>query len=293
MRFARYAVVLFFASAVAAAAGAARERGAEADWKRAFGRVYRLVPGQAVKRVAPPYIPERFAFCSEGHLNQGKDAPTHLVLHAVAGGDVCGWGHSFADKLALRQVLGFALQMKKYEIDGPADLLSLDLMGDWVVDPDAPRERQLADVTWIVLAAHRRLVRFERREVEREVIVARGRFAFTPLPNARQPRFVYLFTGLLDPAGPSPEEGDAAAFFRALGGYAGLAVVDETQAPNTASLEWSGRISANVADRKPAPQRDTGLRELLDNVSRQTGLTFEKGRRKIPVWIAVEGPAAG
>ena len=267
----------------------------EPDWKAGFDRVYRLEPGRVVKRVPPPFVPQRTAMCVANHHLQGKDAPTYMLLHGTPGGEVRGWGFAYGGdgKLPLKQVLSFAFDLRGHQFEGPDDLLALDLIGDWVLDPDAPLPAQLAAVTGIIREAHGRLVRFERRQLEREVIVAGGRFAFSPLPELREPKLLHLFTGTIDPARGGQKTGSLAEFFQTLEAYAGQPVIDETAGGAPAEFLWVAQNSAYLADKPRGPERERSRRELLDHVARQTGLTFKVVRRPVPVWVVVEGPAAG
>jgi hypothetical protein len=187
--------------------------------------------------------------------------------------------------------------MSPQEIEGPDALLSLDLSGDWVIDPDAPLADKLRGLTPVIQEAHGRLVRFERRNVERDVFVASGHFALRSLPDVRDPSSidptVFLFAGLRDPARGGQTSGSPREFFQALGRCVGKPFVDETEGPRPADIKWVPQISAEVARQDPGPMREENLRTLLDNVSLQTGLKFEPARRKVPAWVAVEGPAAG
>ena len=267
---------------------------AEADWKPAFERVYRPAPGEAVKRVPPPWIPERLSFCRAHNHVDGNQGPAYMILHATPDGGVRAWGHAFGGdgKLPLRHVLSFPLQMKPYEFDGPAELLAIDLPGDWVLRPEATRAEQLAAMTGIIRGATGRLVRFEQRQLEREVIVATGKFAFNRLPDVRHDS-VYLYVDRIDPARGGAKTGDLGEFFTTLGMYAHHAVVDDTEVPKPKQFEWVAQNSAYLDSLPAGTARRTRLLALLDNLSKQTGLKFEVGRRKIPVWMVEEGPAAG
>ena len=273
----------------------ARDSSEQQDWEAGFERVYRLEPGRVVKRVPPPFIPERHALCVAHNHLQGKDDPAYMIFHATPGGPVRDSGNAYGGdgKLPLRQVLEFPFGMASYQFEGPDELLSLDLMGDWVIDPDAPPAAKLAAVTGIIREAHGRLVRFELRQLEREVIVATGRFFLTPLPELREPKLLHLFTGFIDPARGGQKTGTLDDFFQNLAGYAGQAVVDETTGARPKELTWVLQNSAYLANKPAGPGRERIRQELLDNVSKQTGLKLQVTRRKVPVWVAVEGPEAG
>jgi len=273
----------------------AKDNPDQPDWKAEFERVYRLEPGRVVKRVPPPFIPERHALCVAHNHVQGKDHPDYMVFHGTTAGDVRDWVNVYGGdrKLPLRDILSIGLEIPGHRFQGPDELLSLDLMGDWVVDPDAPLPAKLAAMTGIIREAHGRLVRFERRQPEREVIVATGQFKFNPLPDLREPKLLHLFTGFIDPARGGQKTGTMEGFFQTLETFAGQAVVDETTGARPKEFTWVAQTSAYLADKPAGPGRERSRQELLGNVSKQTGMRFQVARRKVPVWVVVEGPAAG
>ncbi len=69
------------------------------------------------------------------------------------------------------------LGVERYECDGPAELLGLQLGGDWIVRPAATVEQKLGAFEKILERELGRRIRFQRQSVDREVIVVRGRIA--------------------------------------------------------------------------------------------------------------------
>jgi hypothetical protein len=131
--------------------------------------------------------------------------------------------------------------------------------------------------------------------VDRDVVVATGKYHFTPIDGAYNRSSVHLFVGTLDPdEGSGGGSGDLPEFLRMIGDRTGVPVIDKTDGPPpTERISW-GHHRTSYLTREPAgPARDTKLAKLLDTVSKQTGLRFERARRKVPVWVLTEGPAAG
>jgi hypothetical protein len=268
------------------------------EWKQTFEKAYALGDNQVLKRVPPPHIPERLTYYRVEHNGQAQaiaEPPDSFVFFVEPDGKFHNWGLSFTGgKVPLKHVLTFPLLMQSYEFEGPENLLSIDLIGDWVVRPQATREQKLAALSRVIKEASGRLVTFEKRDVERDVIVAKGRFAFKPLPEPAGGRSVVMY---IDPFKPNDGggggSGDLARFLATLGTRVRNRVIDETDGPLPANFQWEHQQSSYLSRDPAGPERDAKLRALLDNVSKQTGLTFETARRKVPVWFLTEGPAAG
>ena len=268
------------------------------EWKKTFEQAYRLEDGQVLRRIAPPHIPERLTYYRLEHAGQAKhiaEPPDSFVFFVEPDGRFHNWGMSFSNgNIPLRQVLTFALQMETYEFEGPKELLDLNLVGDYVVRPQAPAEQKFAALTRIVREGTGRQVSFEKREVEREVIVASGQYLYKPLDGNPANRNVYMYAGPFKPNdGGGGGSGDLTRFLETLGTRVKSRVIDETNGPKPAPFQWEHQSSAYLSREQPGPERDRTLRSLLDNVEKQTGLKLETARRKVPVWLVTEGPAAG
>jgi hypothetical protein len=113
--------------------------------------------------------------------------------------------------------------------------------------------------------------RYERKEVEREVIVARG----TWTPPADGTLDLFARERAVD---RGTVEGDRAAFLRALAELADAPVIDESKSSG-AQLKWS------YHDVRPGEAVGPDVVEpLLMNVARQTGLELVWEKRLVGVW---------
>jgi hypothetical protein len=264
-----------------------------------FEKVYRLEKGQVLKRIAPPFIPEREVYYLVEHETQSRHIrtpPDYFTFHFTEEKGLRNWGLGFGNGTrTVASVLENTLGMKSYQYEGPRALLSLDLAGDWVIRPDAPESEKLVALGRIASEAHGRLLHFQSREVERDVIVATGRFEVRPLDGAADKGSVHLFVGKPDSnSGGGGGSGDLPSFLQTLGTRVGVAVIDQTQAPPPMErISWRHDPSAYLTRDPPGPAKDGKVTELLDTLSKQTGLKFERARRKVPVWVVSEGPVAG
>ena len=287
-----FALVL---SCVTAGALAAADDAATAakPYQAELERVYGLGKGQVIKHVARPFIPERMEWYRAENRTQAEAIPRGPDYIAFDWDEknrlrsrAMGFGFQ---KLPLRNVLDSVVGLKTYEYEGPADLLSLDFAGDWVVRPEADTGEKLLALSRMVKQAYGRDVRFEKRELPREVIVAGGKWEFKPLQGTYNDKWVHLFVEEPDKSeGAGGGSGDLTAFLKMLGDRTGSRVVDEVEGERPKMFTWGHHNSSRLHNQPAGPERLEKLMKLLDVVSKQTGLTLEPARRNVPVWVLVE-----
>src|SRR5436305_7881572 len=78
--------------------------------------------------------------------------------------------------LRLKDVLGLVAGLRPHESDGPAELLNLEVPGDWVYRDGTPKSSVLKALAAILRDELKQAVRFEPREAEQDVLVVRGRW---------------------------------------------------------------------------------------------------------------------
>ncbi|HZN67205.1 MAG TPA: hypothetical protein VFB66_18090, partial [Tepidisphaeraceae bacterium] len=123
-----------------------------------FDKVYRLEKAQVLKRIPPPFIPEREIYYLVEHEHQARHIrtpPVYFTFHFAEEKGLRNWGLGFGNGTrTLASVLENTLGMKSYQYEGPRALLSLDLPGDWVVRPVAPESEKLVALGRIASEAH-------------------------------------------------------------------------------------------------------------------------------------------
>jgi hypothetical protein len=271
------------------------------DWRAKFDLVYRLDEGQILKRIPPPFTPERQRFYTSENETQASlisDAPDQFVFHWDGG--LQRWGYSFGDKGSLGSTLSFVLGLKSYEYEGPEDLLKLELPGDWIIRNEAAIESKLQALEQLLAAELGRHIRFEKRSVEQEVIVATGRYEFHPLPEASRNDRVIMCT---DPADHAEREGGGGgtaasvpAFLKAVGNRVGMPVVDQTEPAGPVQIGYNHHSSSYLTRVKDPTEKANKLKILLESLSKQTNLQFQVERRPAEKWFVVEdkpAPAGG
>ena len=148
----------------------------------------------------------------------------------------------------------------------------------------APRDERVKAVQEILRRQlNKPALRIERRQVEREVVVARGRLALAPAVAAGGNKIRIAAGEELGEVGHG--SGQLKLFLERLGDLAGRPVIDETQSGGQ-HVSWTLDESASEPADDPAK-----VRELLVNVSRQTGLRLETARRPVTVYVLESEPA--
>lgn len=196
--------------------------------------------------------------------------------------------------LTLASVLEFIVGLERYEIEGPAELLSRDVPGDWTVRDVATTARRMAALQDVLRDELKLPVRFTQREVEREVIVASGRYEFLPLPGVRDREHIILAVEEApDTSMGGTGSGSLGDLLRWLGGRLNRHVIDETDGAKGQKLRWRDHLVSHTLDfanRTEAGQQK--LDRLLFNLNQQTALRFTVEPRNVKVWF-VEQSADG
>lgn len=247
-----------------------------ADWRTRFEKAYSLAPGQSLKFMPAPFIPERqFALDQADPQRNFIDRNQRGMVVFRSDGQQVSWNRWSGEKPTIENVLRFVAGIPRYhqQIEEPAAIGLL--VGDWVIRPEATQEQLIADLA-TVLKQRGLPIKFEKQEIERELFIARG--SYTPRKDVPpDDRFVHVF---LDekkkPLGAAA--GNVHDFLVYLGEQMNHEIIDETQTPKE-SVFWRtylpGYISDKFADR------------LLDNITDETALDFHKEKRKTFVWTMV------
>jgi hypothetical protein len=249
-------------------------------WRTRFGQVYGLAPGQALKVVEPPFIPEREQFWDDTQQQAGGSktrlAPNRddFSLGLEWEGDVPRWTYAGGNR-----TLGYALQsacdVNAWEIDEsvPRDL---KFPGDWVAPHGATAGEKLASLGPIVSKKLGRPVRFEKRAMPREAVIVRGSYSYSPLWTRRAEDVIEFFdtippTRLTPVVNTTP----TSVMWAALQHRLGRRVFDESTGPRP-TVKW--RDYLYTADTEA----------LLRNLAKQTNLVFEREKRVMDVWVMVD-----
>ena len=256
------------------------------DWQRKIERAYALSDGQDLKRMPPPFLPER----AELLLDQLARLHEATLLFLQSGNGASLHRVTTQQRLRLVEVLEFAVGLERYEFEGPAELLSREVPGDWTVREAASRAKRLAALQDVLRDDLELPVRFVQREVEREVVVASGRYEFLPLPGVRDREHIFLAVEEApDNTMGGGGSGSLGDMLRWLGGRLNRHVIDETHGATGLKLRWRDYLATHTLDfasRTEAGEKK--LQRLLFNLNQQTALRFTIEPRNVNVWFVEE-----
>ena len=292
----------------------------EEEYERSLAKDYQLSDEQALVLVPPVLAKPRL------DLQQARDAVQNLVVEQIqeraapvsrapkaqGGGpdpsedsepradyvsftwdnglDTKDGQWKFRGSVSLREAAERIAGLSRFEYEVAENLKDVNIPGDWVLRKGSPRELRIAALERIVQESTSRPIVFRELLVEREVIVARGTFRFQPLSGTYDDSWIHVYADQLEPEERSGGgSGSLERFIRSLGEVNfNRQVFDETQGDRDIEVNYGWHQSGYVrliADEKEKAEK---LQMVLDNVSRQTGLTFRIERRMVPTWVVTE-----
>jgi beta-lactamase regulating signal transducer with metallopeptidase domain len=264
-------------------------------WRQRFNKVYFLEEGQVLKRIAPPFIPERKEYYKQEHSDQAsriERAPDFFTFHWD--GELKRWGAGFGSgKRPLRRVLNSNLSMNQNSYEGPEELLETDVPGDWIVLKDASEEQRLKALEEILAKEIGRDIRFEKRAVEHQAIIATGNFKYHRLPVVQDDRCIHIYSDDFTPdgggGGGSGTVDSVSEFLQAIGDRVVMPVIDQTESTEEIRIPYRHHRSSYLSRIEDPMEKAEKLQLLLDNISHQTNLQFTVGRRPVEIWFVTEG----
>jgi len=260
-----------------------------ATWRQRFEAVYRLEDDQILKRISPPFIPERRDYYLNEHSHQASlisRSPDRFVFHWDR--KLKRWGLGFINTPDIDSTLRSVLRMNTFEYEGPEELLSLKLPGDWIVRDEVSQEVKLRALEQLLADELGRSIRFEKRIVEQEVIVATGRFKFHPVSGARKQDVVHLYVDELSMSGGGTAH-SVAELLQKIGNRANIYVVDRTEPSEENNIPYYlHRSSRDLRRMESSPEKTEKLKPFLANLTEQTEIQFEVALQPVEIWFVTE-----
>jgi WD40 repeat protein/beta-lactamase regulating signal transducer with metallopeptidase domain len=249
----------------------------------AFALDYAPLEGKPLARIAPPFPPDRSDFLL---YEYGPYFPGGFALFRFEDKLVLESGES-SQWPTLERVLGSVIKLKPYEFAGDPELLRLQLLGDWVYRKGATKQALLKELATIVRQDLNRPIRIEERQMERRVIVARGRFEPPADSSVAKDGIVHFATEAASAA--QGGAGSARSLRELLDDFSDiiqLRVVQEAPEPDGLNVRWVNHdLWRDVTEiRSGTPVGATKLKAILDNLSKQTGLEIRAEKRRLPIW---------
>ena len=258
-------------------------------WRQRFDQVYRLDPKQVIKRISPPFIPERNDYYFEHVPDQARaipDGPRMMTFSWDGKLDPNGGG--FGGVRDLTEPLDL-FGLESYEYEGPEELLSLKLPGDWIVRTGTTIEERMRALQQLLAEELGRQINFEKRTVERNVIVASGSFKFHPLSGTYNDSCLHLYSDKLDPDSSGGGTADSVAeLLTEIGDNVEMPVIDETETHEEIRIPHGNHNSCSLGRIKNENEKRRKLEMLLANITKQTELQFKVENRPAEIWFVTE-----
>ena len=246
-----------------------------------FLQTYRLAPGQDVKRIEPPRpagVNEWWKQKYPDHGNRPGQFGSMVVLRWRDPDHLENWGMGGYTVRSLPRFIEMGIYPP--EIEGDAEILKTSLRGDWVFRDGVPDERMVRSLEPILQHALRLRIKLTLRQVERDVVVARGRFHHSPLPQ-RPENLIEIYGKELVDSKVGGGTGSLSMFLKWVSAGIERPIVNEVEAQLKEPISWYDNMSI------PFKNDDKPL--VLYHLQQQTGLSFTREKRPIRV-LFVERP---
>jgi len=273
-------------------------KGPNPNWREDFDRIYRLNEEQTLRLVKAPFPLARQDRLINMTRNEGAsdnmlDYPHIYTQYRWEGHleEGCWYGNS-SGPVRIQTVMLIFLDIPSYEFELPEELANTHLArGDWIARKDATTEEKILALQEIIHEELRQPIRFEKRQVERDAIVVTGRYAFAPLPEGDPNRLCVTVDEMQDLENDEAES--LPQLFAWLANGINTTIDDRTEPTENRkilySYDWnllSPPLHVDRIDKKKLPL-------LLDNLAKQTGLTFTLKKRPVDVWFISEDTREG
>jgi hypothetical protein len=264
---------------------AATKQPPEPAWKADLVRDYGLKTDEVLRRVGAP-----FPACREAYLQSLKaDLFSDLNVDEIVanyrwdGKNVEWWSLAPAPDKRMSWSLGNVLAhcgVLSQETEGDTALFDQHIAGEFVVRTGAPIDKVITRLEQILKEELKIHIRLKFAQVEREVIVVRGKYESKPRVNRKLDQVDLFAVSLNEDSGSGGGWGTFDEFLGAIGSYIGRRLVSELPKSPAGKIRWYYHNSARVLD-GPDPNQDPD--GVLKNVTAQTGLTFQTEKRKVSV----------
>ena len=267
--------------------------------KQQLNESYYLEEKQVLRHIPPSLIGPRIKLDQANreisqleYLSSQNKITDRYLLFYWDGKIIEGSRPVFSKGVTLNTAFERIIGLSRFQYDIPEDLVNIEIPGDWILRKQTTKEDILRALNKIVQDYTKRSIRFEKRQIERDVIVVRGKFHFEPLSGTYDDSCLHVFSDKLDP----DESGGGGT--RSLDGFLNqrLAVtqlnqqvVNLAETPDEELIRYRTHYSGYLGKLPDGPERSAKLDMLLENLTRQTSLTFTKERRIVDVWYVVEG----
>jgi hypothetical protein len=252
-----------------------------------FQDAYHLEPGQILKRIPRPR-PEGMRIWAKRN-QPGRDMrlsqvsamtfkwqdPAKLTLWSSRYSGDQGF-----DLKDLLRYLG--IDVHAFEMDGDRELLDTIIPGDWVYRQEATDAEKVHALESILQRVLRLRISLTFREVERDVVVVKGQYHYTP-EKGRSNNEIEIYAKQIVPGGGGFGGGGGTfhEFLKWVGDWINRPVISDLATPPKGQFGWS--YNGRMPFTKETQREDHDETLVLQHLHEQTGLTYTRERRPIRI----------
>jgi Protein of unknown function (DUF3738) len=251
-----------------------------------FLEAYRLEPGQILKRLSLPRPEGVRIWWKQKYPNQVNypDQFGAMVFRWREPDQLDNWGGVVGGNgLVLRSLLS-SLDRDIYsvEIEGDRKLLETVVTGDWIYRDGVDDERMVSSLESILQRTLRLRIAMTFRQVERDVVVARGQYRSSPVTGRPKNNVeIYAKQIVKNGGGAGGGTGKFSMFLKWVGQWIERPVVNEVETPPKEELSWFYNSRSPFNEQMKREDHDEAL--VFQHLQEQTGLTFTRERRTIRI----------
>ncbi len=279
------------------------------QWLQNCKDTYRLEDDQVIKHITPPFLPQRreyFENLNPRLAKRQQSGPSGMLFRQEK--EPALWGLVSHRSLNLSDVIEYVLdvsdpnyrplgnsnsieimtELHNPDPEGFDRLLSTPVSGDWILRHETPLQEKIMALEKLIADEFGHKVRIERRAVERDTIIARGNFEFSPVYSNTE---ICIYSGPGEINRPTGEMllGNADSleeFLQRLGFMIGMPIINQTNFITDFDIRFRAHLGRpSLRHTKTLTKlKKQRLVFLLDSLSKQTNLNFEISRQPLDIW---------
>ncbi len=264
----------------------------EKNDKQTFYNTYALAENENLRLVSPPFVDERMSYYKGYDYDQWEaipEGPTHMTFY-WDGEELSseGCGFSCEKGQSLESVITWVIKVSSSKIIGDSELLGQLIEGDWVIRKGTSEEELLSRLHDIILEKMGIDVAINLVDVECDCVIAEGTYAHTPIESHFDDSNLILYSDVMD-----EDEGSGGTtadtvhkMVKVLGDITGITFIDNTTNSEKEihqSIYWNS--SSWLKSEQDTTVKESKLKLLLANTSKQTGLKFRMEKRLEMKWL--------
>ena len=195
---------------------------------------------------------------------------------------------SIFQQVLLKDVLRSVIGLSKFEYQGPEDVITTPVDGDWIVRHGASEREKMQALAQIVRKELKLPISIVHRVEQKDVIVARGRFMFQPLSGTLDDSQIHVHGEGLNLEGRGFHAGGnlQELLDRVAERIVEKPIVNlaEPSKANEYNYTWLFHRPSSFIEALSPDQKEKKVQLILDNLSKHISLTFTKEQRSFDVW---------